>query len=513
MGIQSTFYNTSGGDSRKFPSTKFIASKSHVAVYGQDAETLLYDIYISAKDYDLVFNAVVFYDVVTYDSIEVRVADTPDELTDNPSAITIVAGSIDSVNTLALNIDDVNDVADDIAKVVAVNDTIIPELDEILLADTNAAIATAKAVEASASAVSSASSASASAISASASLASENASATSETNASNSATASATSATESAASAASIVGDRDAAEASAIAAATSETNALASATSASTSSSTAIAQASIATTKATEASSSAASASTSASTATTKASEASVSATSASNSATASATSATASAASAASITGDVASAETAATNAALSASLALDAQTAAETAEANAVLVSNVTKWVSGNTYTAGDVVWSTITYQTFRRKSDGVGTTDPSADATNWSRLTIDFALTAQPLISISSSVNEGGTTQGTITTNYDANATYTIWAGLGSISNISGNTFDFTAHDISNGLDTIDSIYIYAEKVGELRSETTTETINIIHVDIIEDKNNVIQIVDFTDEAQLNDGFDLI
>ena len=504
MGIQSTFYNTSGGDSRKFPSTKFIASKSHVAVYGQDAETLLYDIYISAQDYDLVFNAVVFYDVVTYDSIEIRVADTPDELTDNPSAITIVAGNIDSINALSLNIDDVNDVADDIAKVVAVNDTIIPELEEILLADTNAATATTKAGEALASAVSSASSASASAISATASLASENASATSETNASNSATASATSATESAASAASIVGDRDAAEASAIAAAisetsasvsalaaaTSETNALASATSASTSSSTATAQASIATTKATEAVSSASSASTSASTATTKASEASVSANE--------------SAASAASITGDVASAETAATNAASSASLALDAQTAAETAEANAVLVSNVTKWVSGTSYTAGDVVWSPITYQTFRRKTDGAGTTDPSADATNWSRLTIDFALTAQPLISITSSVNEGGTTQGTIT-NYDADATYTIWAGLGVISNVSGGTFDFTAHDITNDLDTIDSVYIYAEKIGELKSKLTAVAMTIKFVSVEADSAVTFSFATDTENSQ--------
>ena len=51
----------------------------------------------------------------------------------------------------------------------------------------------------------------------------------------------------------------------------------------------------------------------------------------------------------------------------------------------------------------------------------------------------------------------------------------------------------------------------MYIYAEKVGELQSETTTETINIIYVDIVAD--TAYQVVDFTGQASLNDGFDLI
>jgi hypothetical protein len=45
-----------------------------------------------------------------------------------------------------------------------------------------------------------------------------------------------------------------------------------------------------------------------------------------------------------------------------------------------------NAAAWVSGTTYAIGDVVYSPIDYQDYRRKTDGAGTTDPSADTTNW-------------------------------------------------------------------------------------------------------------------------------
>ena len=49
------------------------------------------------------------------------------------------------------------------------------------------------------------------------------------------------------------------------------------------------------------------------------------------------------------------------------------------------------VEKWVSGTTYTEGQVVWSPITYKKYRRKNNGGGTTDPSSDTTNWEIQTI--------------------------------------------------------------------------------------------------------------------------
>lgn len=58
----------------------------------------------------------------------------------------------------------------------------------------------------------------------------------------------------------------------------------------------------------------------------------------------------------------------------------------AAAASAAGATAVSGVTKWVSGTTYAEGAAVWSPATFLTYRRKAAGAGTTDPSADTTNW-------------------------------------------------------------------------------------------------------------------------------
>lgn len=59
---------------------------------------------------------------------------------------------------------------------------------------------------------------------------------------------------------------------------------------------------------------------------------------------------------------------------------------TNAEAASLAAVGAANATAWVSGTTYSEGDVVWSLINYLSYRRISAGGGTTDPSADGANW-------------------------------------------------------------------------------------------------------------------------------
>jgi hypothetical protein len=67
----------------------------------------------------------------------------------------------------------------------------------------------------------------------------------------------------------------------------------------------------------------------------------------------------------------------------------ALDAEQSkinAEAAAASAIATANVSEWVSGTLYTEGDVVWSPITYLTYRIKTSITSTTDPSADLTNW-------------------------------------------------------------------------------------------------------------------------------
>lgn len=56
-------------------------------------------------------------------------------------------------------------------------------------------------------------------------------------------------------------------------------------------------------------------------------------------------------------------------------------------TAAANAFTAQiNATKWISGTTYAIGAAVWSPATSLSYRRLTAGAGTTDPSADATNW-------------------------------------------------------------------------------------------------------------------------------
>lgn len=67
----------------------------------------------------------------------------------------------------------------------------------------------------------------------------------------------------------------------------------------------------------------------------------------------------------------------------------AVDAYNNATTASAQANAATSAvgaTIWVSGTTYAVGDGRFSPINFQTYRRKTAGAGTTDPSLDATNW-------------------------------------------------------------------------------------------------------------------------------
>lgn len=74
------------------------------------------------------------------------------------------------------------------------------------------------------------------------------------------------------------------------------------------------------------------------------------------------------------------------------SAARTLEAQNAATSASTAAVSAGAVV-WVSGLTYAAGDTRYSPITYMTYRRKTTGSGTTDPSLDTTNWAPLATGF------------------------------------------------------------------------------------------------------------------------
>lgn len=63
----------------------------------------------------------------------------------------------------------------------------------------------------------------------------------------------------------------------------------------------------------------------------------------------------------------------------------AVEAQAAASAAQ-TAAATAGAALWVSGTTYAIGDVRRSPATGLAYRRLTSGGGTTDPSADATNW-------------------------------------------------------------------------------------------------------------------------------
>jgi hypothetical protein len=58
----------------------------------------------------------------------------------------------------------------------------------------------------------------------------------------------------------------------------------------------------------------------------------------------------------------------------------------------AAAASAATASAWVSGTTYSLGAVVYSPANGRGYRRMVAGAGTTDPSADAVNWSPLVPD-------------------------------------------------------------------------------------------------------------------------
>lgn len=212
MAVQSEIFSTEYGV-RSFISTKHIATKQHMSVWLQRRSDNIW-VQLSTSNYELINNSAVLTQApnsTIYSQVEIRVADTPDELGSSQSEIAVLAGLYDEIvalngikndiTTVAGISGDVTTVSSNIVNINSVATNIVPNLTEILQADTNATIATTKASEASASATTATTKASEASTSASEALASKNTAETSATSASNSATTATTKASEANASA------------------------------------------------------------------------------------------------------------------------------------------------------------------------------------------------------------------------------------------------------------------------------------------------------------------------
>jgi hypothetical protein len=110
---------------------------------------------------------------------------------------------------------------------------------------------------------------------------------------------------------------------------------------------------------------------------------------------------------------------------------------------------------WVSGTTYTVGQNRFSPINFLTYRRKTAGAGTTDPSLDSTNWTLLTGlgDVATTGNQTIAGNKTFTNrvlvaGGSASSPSIAFSDDGATDTGFYWL------SDGTFGFTNNGVSSG-----------------------------------------------------------
>lgn len=132
-----------------------------------------------------------------------------------------------------------------------------------------------------------------------------------------------------------------------------------------------------------------------------------------------------------------------------------------ASAAASTAVSTAGVSAWVSGTTYAIGTNTYSLITFLTYRRKTAGAGTTDPSADSTNWQLLTGQSDAT----LAGTQTFTGDKTFTGTSTFGAAAFAVTPTGAGLisrfaspGPIGNITPNTGNFTTVTAPTGNFTI-------------------------------------------------------
>jgi len=131
---------------------------------------------------------------------------------------------------------------------------------------------------------------------------------------------------------------------------------------------------------------------------------------------------------------------------------LAANQVTLAESAAAAASASANASIWVSGQTYEIGVVRFSPINFLSYRRKTAGAGTTDPSLDATNWALVAGTGDVTLTGIQTLTNKTIEAGTftngyTEEVATANTGTAYTIDLAGGSVQILTLTGNcTFTF-------------------------------------------------------------------
>ena len=149
---------------------------------------------------------------------------------------------------------------------------------------------------------------------------------------------------------------------------------------------------------------------------------------------------------------------DTDATAAAASAAAASTSETnAANSATAAANSAASVASgaWSSGASYSVGDVVYSPITYLSYRAITTHSGeTTDPSSDATNWVQLGGIDGLTATATELNYNDITTLGLTEASKTVTADANGVVTFDNGISEEYTAVTSTSNSTTVDLQDG-----------------------------------------------------------
>ena len=151
-----------------------------------------------------------------------------------------------------------------------------------------------------------------------------------------------------------------------------------------------------------------------------------------------------------------------------ISAVAAADAADTSAALALGAALVSGAIAWVSGTTYAIGDARYSPANFQTYRRLTSDAGTTDPSADATNWARVNLVGAVTrvARTSNTALAKTDEGRVLDLSSSFTQTLNAAATMGAGWHCYLRNTGNG-DITVDP--NAAELIDGVATYTLKPG--------------------------------------------